>query len=971
YEQQKTVQHFPPLSQQQQEHPQQHQEQFDLLPPPSQTQLLQFHRQRGKQSKVNLTPFTAQNTLPGHFIPIIYTPLSKLNSNSNSNSNNNNNINNDLHNGNPINYNKNQSPSEIVYHKNSHPTQIVTDYASSDSQSPEEEAQQQQEKPMHPTPSVGYNDYNEPAVVTATTSSSATSQTSSSSSTSSTKTALIVHQKSPEYVHMGKYESYFNMSPEQQLTPQEKYVLYLQQRMKQQRQQHQQQQHQHQQQSKHHQQEQYHHPADDLHHHQSAQSNTKAGKLSHSHTTHTHVQQSPPQPQTPPPPPPPHHHTQLHNYNGLFGRPEAAQAGHQQQQVLHIPLRALIGQLHEQPKDTLLGTPAPTHFIDYLVDGPRQSLDEEQQQHQQQHTHPYPHQQPHPHQPLQVPPSRPPQHAYILVTTTAPYIDHPAHQPPRLHDLPPTRPPVRYKQQPTLRLQPVTPVHNYQATRRPVYISPPTPSETVKITPKYVYVSSRPPSVPPSSDLPSRTVPQKLKPIHKYANERQPAPPKSTPSEVYATATATATDDEADQLPDIRTSSLAEILHKLQASNHLPQTLTPNNIDNSIKTLIRILQNLKETQTIVPNPPQHHETKPSSSGNSHDYDYTTGSEEEPHSTAIKTAGNVDADLLHLSGPNKHPGPSTGRAGIDYPNYAQIPKTSFECTQQRYKGFFGDPETNCQVWHYCDLNGGKASFLCPNGTIFSQIALTCDWWFNVKCSTTSQLYVLNERLYKYILPFNPKFPEDYNGPIVDKYLAMKFQEMEEKMRLEKQRKADEQAEKPTVRNEEAASNPAMPKNHKPEPKHGSAINAQVYEQSSERNLLIDDEIDDISERGTYDTYGQAPTTIMVPTTTAEDGQSFNRRPIVVPSTPEPETELEAQPETQLDTEPEPEPQLVLDGEPPESSVEEENKLQILRDTNAAAAQKQVQTTKVSVEKLEVIEIKTDGKTGQLMPIASSM
>lgn len=49
----------------------------------------------------------------------------------------------------------------------------------------------------------------------------------------------------------------------------------------------------------------------------------------------------------------------------------------------------------------------------------------------------------------------------------------------------------------------------------------------------------------------------------------------------------------------------------------------------------------------------------------------------------------------------------------------------------------------------------------------QIALTCDWWFNVKCSTTAQLYVLNERLYKYILPFNPKFPEDYSGPIVDK------------------------------------------------------------------------------------------------------------------------------------------------------------------------------------------------------------
>lgn len=85
----------------------------------------------------------------------------------------------------------------------------------------------------------------------------------------------------------------------------------------------------------------------------------------------------------------------------------------------------------------------------------------------------------------------------------------------------------------------------------------------------------------------------------------------------------------------------------------------------------------------------------------------------------------------------------------------------------------------QVWHYCDLNGGQASFLCPNGTIFSQVALTCDWWFNVKCAATAQQYVLNERLYKYILPVKPSFPEDYAGPLVDEYLTLKFQELEAK------------------------------------------------------------------------------------------------------------------------------------------------------------------------------------------------
>lgn len=74
--------------------------------------------------------------------------------------------------------------------------------------------------------------------------------------------------------------------------------------------------------------------------------------------------------------------------------------------------------------------------------------------------------------------------------------------------------------------------------------------------------------------------------------------------------------------------------------------------------------------------------------------------------------------------NGDPGPNTGRPGIDYPIFHEIPQTAFNCKEQRYKGFFGDPDTGCQAWHYCDLNGGQASFLCPNGTIFSQVALVC-------------------------------------------------------------------------------------------------------------------------------------------------------------------------------------------------------------------------------------------------------
>jgi hypothetical protein len=42
------------------------------------------------------------------------------------------------------------------------------------------------------------------------------------------------------------------------------------------------------------------------------------------------------------------------------------------------------------------------------------------------------------------------------------------------------------------------------------------------------------------------------------------------------------------------------------------------------------------------------------------------------------------------------GGTPGYPGVDYPTYSSIPETSFTCKNQRYKGFFGDPETSCQV-----------------------------------------------------------------------------------------------------------------------------------------------------------------------------------------------------------------------------------------------------------------------------------
>jgi len=102
------------------------------------------------------------------------------------------------------------------------------------------------------------------------------------------------------------------------MTPQEKYVLYLQQRMKQQK--HQQLQHLQQQHYD------FSHPV------VPAQSNTLPG--SHQPQQHTHLHPHHPQTKT--------HHP--NKFDALYVRPDAT-AG---QQVLHIPLRALMAHVQEQ-----------------------------------------------------------------------------------------------------------------------------------------------------------------------------------------------------------------------------------------------------------------------------------------------------------------------------------------------------------------------------------------------------------------------------------------------------------------------------------------------------------------------------------------------------------------------------------------------------------------------------------------------
>ncbi|XP_057375730.1 serine/arginine repetitive matrix protein 1-like [Daphnia carinata] len=113
--------------------------------------------------------------------------------------------------------------------------------------------------------------------------------------------------------------------------------------------------------------------------------------------------------------------------------------------------------------------------------------------------------------------------------------------------------------------------------------------------------------------------------------------------------------------------------------------------------------------------------------------------EESSSSSEEDPNPVQSTALPKSG-------LPGDPGIDYPILPSIPLTDFHC-RGRAPGFYGDTQTACQVFHVCDMSGRQDSFLCPNGTIFSQQLFACDWWYNVKCSATRQHYQLNSNLFK--------------------------------------------------------------------------------------------------------------------------------------------------------------------------------------------------------------------------------
>ncbi|OQV17725.1 hypothetical protein BV898_08182 [Hypsibius exemplaris] len=90
------------------------------------------------------------------------------------------------------------------------------------------------------------------------------------------------------------------------------------------------------------------------------------------------------------------------------------------------------------------------------------------------------------------------------------------------------------------------------------------------------------------------------------------------------------------------------------------------------------------------------------------------------------------------------------SGKDYPDITVIPDPRPITCDSSKPGFYADASDagKCQLFDRCDVNGKLTSYICPKMSLFNQITLVCDWWFNVDCSQSKSLAdYSNGRLYQ--------------------------------------------------------------------------------------------------------------------------------------------------------------------------------------------------------------------------------
>ncbi|KAH6928732.1 hypothetical protein HPB50_018858 [Hyalomma asiaticum] len=97
----------------------------------------------------------------------------------------------------------------------------------------------------------------------------------------------------------------------------------------------------------------------------------------------------------------------------------------------------------------------------------------------------------------------------------------------------------------------------------------------------------------------------------------------------------------------------------------------------------------------------------------------------------KYSSASDGLLSELPYDSGYPPSLLGNSAQEYPALTKIPETTFSC-HNKVPGYYASTEHRCQVYHHCTAAGSLQTFLCPNGTAFSQQSLVCEWWHDVSC-----------------------------------------------------------------------------------------------------------------------------------------------------------------------------------------------------------------------------------------------
>lgn len=62
----------------------------------------------------------------------------------------------------------------------------------------------------------------------------------------------------------------------------------------------------------------------------------------------------------------------------------------------------------------------------------------------------------------------------------------------------------------------------------------------------------------------------------------------------------------------------------------------------------------------------------------------------------------------------------------------------DCSGEALFGMYADLSSGCSSYHVCH-GGRRDTFTCPEGTLFSQELMTCDYWYRVSCGSNGESY----------------------------------------------------------------------------------------------------------------------------------------------------------------------------------------------------------------------------------------